>query len=439
MGVAVGDYDNDGCADLFVTAYGRCHPLSQQRQRHVYRRHRQGRCGDARMDDRRRLVRLRQRRSSRSLRLQLRPVRTERGLLCADKTRDGTSTITTCIPHLFKPTQSVLFHNNGDGTFTASGRGTDIDRSAREMPRRRRNRCQRRRPDWICSSPTTPRRTSSFVNRGRKGWQERGLLPAWPTAPPAGAVGHGRRCRRMSMATAGRTCSWPTSTTKCIRSTRIRGRPLLGRAREHGLAEATRLLSGWGLKFFDVDNDGRVDLLWPTATRTTRSQSARLTCSTRNRCCCFATTDGAFATSAIRPDRCFRSRFPHAAWRSAISTTTGTWTSSSAATGRRPCSSAIARGATTTGSGLSLQGVTCNRDAIGARITWSAGGVSRSRLKTGGGSYLSSHDPREVLGLGTATTLDWLEIKWPLPSGRTERLTNLPIDRYSRRSSKDEV
>ena len=28
----------------------------------------------------------------------------------------------------------------------------------------------------------------------------------------------------------------------------------------HGVAQATRLLSGWGLKFFDYDNDGVVDL-----------------------------------------------------------------------------------------------------------------------------------------------------------------------------------
>ena len=50
--------------------------------------------------------------------------------------------------------------------------------------------------------------------------------------------------------------------------------------------------------------------------------------------------------------------------------------------------------------GLRLEGTTCNRDAIGARLTWSVGGVKRSRLKTAGGSYLSSHDPREVIGLG---------------------------------------
>jgi hypothetical protein len=80
--------------------------------------------------------------------------------------------------------------------------------------------------------------------------------------------------------------------------------------------------------------------------------------------------------------------------------------------------------------GVKLEGVNCNRDAIGTRITWSAGGVKRSRLKNNGGSYLSSHDLREVLGLGSATKIDWLEIKWPLPSGRVQRFTELPVDRY---------
>ena len=82
--------------------------------------------------------------------------------------------------------------------------------------------------------------------------------------------------------------------------------------------------------------------------------------------------------------------------------------------------------------GLSLQGTTCNRDATGARITWSFGGQQRRRLKTSGGSYLSSHDPREVLGIGPAQKIDWVEIAWPQPSGRVERISNLPIDCYVR-------
>ena len=82
--------------------------------------------------------------------------------------------------------------------------------------------------------------------------------------------------------------------------------------------------------------------------------------------------------------------------------------------------------------GVHLQGTKCNRDAIGAKLTWSADGAVRSRLKTSGGSYLSSHDPREVLGLGKASKLDWIEIRWPGPSGLIERFSGLQLGKYHR-------
>jgi enediyne biosynthesis protein E4 len=80
--------------------------------------------------------------------------------------------------------------------------------------------------------------------------------------------------------------------------------------------------------------------------------------------------------------------------------------------------------------GVRLVGKHSNPDAIGARITWQAQGLKRTRLKTGGGSYLASHDPREVLGIGKHTTIDRLEVHWPQPSDKVETFTKLPIDRY---------
>jgi predicted NUDIX family NTP pyrophosphohydrolase len=67
---------------------------------------------------------------------------------------------------------------------------------------------------------------------------------------------------------------------------------------------------------------------------------------------------------------------------------------------------------------------------VGAWIIWTFNGIRRSRLKTAGGSYLSSHDKREILGIGQAAKLDLLEIKWPQPSGKVERFVNVPINRY---------
>ncbi|MGA8782025.1 MAG: ASPIC/UnbV domain-containing protein, partial [Terracidiphilus sp.] len=79
---------------------------------------------------------------------------------------------------------------------------------------------------------------------------------------------------------------------------------------------------------------------------------------------------------------------------------------------------------------IKLVGKNCNRDAMGARLKWRSGDFERSVLKNGGGSYLASHDSRLVLGIGAREKIDRLEITWPLPSGRVEVFTDLPIDKY---------
>ncbi len=50
--------------------------------------------------------------------------------------------------------------------------------------------------------------------------------------------------------------------------------------------------------------------------------------------------------------------------------------------------------------GVKMVGKESNPDAIGACITYQAGDLKRSRTKVAGGSFLSSHDPRIVLGIG---------------------------------------
>jgi hypothetical protein len=80
--------------------------------------------------------------------------------------------------------------------------------------------------------------------------------------------------------------------------------------------------------------------------------------------------------------------------------------------------------------GVRLVGTTANSDAVGAKLSYKAGELQRHVVKVGGGSFLSSHDPRVVLGLGANRKIDWLEVSWPKPSRRTERFTDLPCDRY---------
>jgi hypothetical protein len=79
--------------------------------------------------------------------------------------------------------------------------------------------------------------------------------------------------------------------------------------------------------------------------------------------------------------------------------------------------------------GLSLVGEKSNRNGIGARITVTdAGGRKQFFECASGGSYLSSNDPRVLVGLGAATGVRQLEIRWP--GNRVQRITNPQVDRY---------
>ena len=72
---------------------------------------------------------------------------------------------------------------------------------------------------------------------------------------------------------------------------------------------------------------------------------------------------------------------------------------------------------------LLLEGRQSNRDAVGAVVTVRAGGRSIVRHRVGGGSYQSSSDPRIQVGLENASSVDSVEILWP--SGLRQRLTGL--------------
>ena len=72
---------------------------------------------------------------------------------------------------------------------------------------------------------------------------------------------------------------------------------------------------------------------------------------------------------------------------------------------------------------LRLIGTDSNRDAIGARLRLTSGARTQVREVTSGSSYLGQNDPRVHVGLGAATVVDRLEIRWP--SGRMELVQNV--------------
>ncbi len=74
-----------------------------------------------------------------------------------------------------------------------------------------------------------------------------------------------------------------------------------------------------------------------------------------------------------------------------------------------------------------LIGTKSNRDGVGARLRLVSGDWTTTTERMGGGSYQSAQDPRVHFGLASRTTVDSLEIRWP--SGATTRLTNLSANR----------
>ena len=77
---------------------------------------------------------------------------------------------------------------------------------------------------------------------------------------------------------------------------------------------------------------------------------------------------------------------------------------------------------------LELAGQKSNRMAIGARLKLVAGGMTQTEEIHSGGSYLSQSDTRVHFGLGTATTVDSVEIRWP--SGKMETFNGLSVDKF---------
>ncbi len=75
---------------------------------------------------------------------------------------------------------------------------------------------------------------------------------------------------------------------------------------------------------------------------------------------------------------------------------------------------------------LQLEGTTSNRDAVGARVTVVTGKRRLVRWRIGGGSYQSASDPRLHFGLSRATVVDSLEVAWP--SGRLDHFGPLAAD-----------
>ena len=73
-----------------------------------------------------------------------------------------------------------------------------------------------------------------------------------------------------------------------------------------------------------------------------------------------------------------------------------------------------------------LIGTKSNRDGTGASLQLTSAGTTQVEQAKGGMGYMSASDPRIHFGLGKRTKIETLVITWP--SGQVDRLSNVPVD-----------
>jgi hypothetical protein len=429
MGCAVGDYDNDGYPDLLVTSYGRSI---------LYHNN-----GDGTFTD----------------------VTQKAGVAAPgwhtsavwfDYDNDGNLDLFLCsfvefgadthiscgtnkggkkyycIPRMFKPTPSKLFRNNGDGSFKLVSEGTEIHSAlGKALGVVATDINNDGLMDLFVANDTV--QNFLFLNRGGNTWEETGLF-AEVAFSSDGKPRSGMGVDASDFDGDGLQDLFVANVDQEMFSLyrNLGDETFHDVAHLHGISKATLLLSGWGLKFFDYDNDGLIDLMLANGHPDDMVGERSLQVSYKEPLLLFHQQGGKLRDVSATAGPVFQQRYPARGMAVGDYDNDGALDVLISNNGEAPL---LLRNRAAQGNhwiGLALEGRTCNRDAVGARVTWSVNGKRFTRLKAAGGSYLASHDPRMLLGLGSATGVDYVEIQWPKPSGRVERIAKVSVDRYTR-------
>jgi hypothetical protein len=419
-GVAVGDYDNDGYPDLFVTRW-RGYALYHNRGDGTFEdvTARAGLGGDrdwptsaawADLD------------SDGDLDLYVCHYLVwdaEHPTPC--RSSKGATTLAYCSPRDFDACPDHLFRNDAGRFVDVTAQSGIVDREGRGLGVVAADLDGDRRVDLYVANDTT----ANYFFRNRGGWQfEEVGLPAGVACSAGGGyqAGMGIACGDLDgdgLPDLAVTNFYGESTTFY----RNLGSGLFADdTAAVGLAAPSRFLLGFGTAFIDVDNDGRLDL----ATANGHVNDYRP------------------ATAYAMPAQLFRGG---AEGRLVDATGTAGAAWSVPRVGRGLAAGdvdndgrldllIVSQGAplaylhNRTEGGhwvtLRLEGRATNRDAVGARVVVESGGRRQVAWRIGGGSYLSASDPRLHFGLGTAGRVDAVEVTWP--SGRVDRYRNLPVD-----------
>ncbi len=423
MGVAVGDYDNDGWDDLFVTTYG---------QNHLFRNNHNGTFTD--VTKRAGLTTPPEFSASaawidydRDGRLDLLVANYVDWSPAKDRycSMDG-KTKSYCTPETYPGASLRLWHNNGNGTFTDVTKKAHLyDTSSKSLGIAVLDANQDGWPDFAVSNDTQPNKL--YINNRNGTFTEQGVA-AGIAYSDDGLARAGMGIDAGDYDRSGYPSLLVTNFSNQMLALyhNERNGLFVDTAPSSEVGRSSLLTLGFGCFFFDYDLDG-----WPD----------------------FYVADGHLDDSIERIQQRIRFAEPPHLYRNLAGKG---FDDVAAQMGQSFDAARVARGAAygdinndgapdiviTTNNGpaalflnqgttnhalrIKLVGTKSNRDGIGAVVSVQSTTTSQKQMLRSGSSYLSANELVLTFGLGSSTKADSIEVRWP--SGAVDHLTNIKAD-----------
>ena len=421
MGVAVGDYDNDGFEDLFVTAYG---------GNKLYHNNGNGTFTD--VTEKAGVAGSGWSTSAAWIDLDgdgfldlivLRYLDWDFDDIWCGERKEGYRAY--CHPDYFKPVTPLVYHNNGDGTFTEIAQKAGLAKPGKGLGIAIADYDRDGHIDFFVANDSIPE--FLYHNKGDGSFEEVGL-------PSGVAVDQdGRTFAGMGVDFADyNNDGWPDIVVTDLANQRYalyennKDGTFTYTSQSLGIGSMTLSHSGWGVRFLDYDNDGWKDLLIAQGHDLDTIEMTYPNLRYREPMLLANNTGHGFMDVSAQSGDVFR--HPWVARGMAIGDLDNDGRIDAVVT-TNDGPVHILHNETSTGNHwilLKLVGHKSNRDAIGAAVTLTTNSGSQYATVSTAGSYLSSSDKRVHFGLGKESVIQEIEIRWP--SGIRQTLKNIPAD-----------
>jgi hypothetical protein len=330
-----------------------------------------------------------------------------------------------CYPKTYEPWPSRLYKNNGDGTFTdisaSSGIGKYLGKAFGVVATDINNDGLL---DLFVANDSVP--NFLYLNKGGGKFEEIGLQ-AGVAYSADGAARSGMGVDAADFDGDGREDLLVANISRERDSLyrNVRHNTFVDVAGPTGIARATVTDTGWGCRFVDFDLDGRPDLILVNGHPDDLIESVNSSLQYREPLLLFHNNGSGFDNVSAAGGPAFRESYAARGLAVGDLDNDGRVDVVVGINGGAPLILHNIVSNTNHWIGLNLTGL-----AVGSRITWSVNGAEHNIFKRGGGSYLSSCDPRDLLGLGPAEYADWIQVQWPAAIGRTDRFEHVRAGRY---------